>query len=217
MKMRTEYTCPLELVHDMIKGKWKPIILWRLRLGATSLAKLGRDIDGITQKMLSEQLKELMDYGFVEKKSYEGYPLRVEYFLTDGMGMEILEALRIMQHIGIDYLKANDIADFKSDFCRLRYVEMEVQHFRLFEHIQQFNVLVAFYFLPLYHKAYRNRVPQFCCNFSCLHNVFHLSYFDILYWLLTLLVAAYTFWWKDKAFFKEKFLTYINKFLTALL
>lgn len=30
MKMRTEYTCPLELVHDMIKGKWKPIILWRL-------------------------------------------------------------------------------------------------------------------------------------------------------------------------------------------
>ena len=76
MKMRTEYTCPLELVHDMIKGKWKPIILWRLRLGATSLAKLERDIDGITQKMLLEQLKELMDYGFVEKKSYEGYPLR---------------------------------------------------------------------------------------------------------------------------------------------
>ena len=60
MKMRTEYTCPLELVNDMIKGKWKPIILWRLRLGATSLAKLERDIDGITQKMLLEQLKELM-------------------------------------------------------------------------------------------------------------------------------------------------------------
>ena len=83
MKMRTEYTCPLELVHDMIKGKWKPIILWRLRLGATSLAKLERDIDGITQKMLLEQLKELMDYGFVEKKSYEGYPLHVEYSLRN--------------------------------------------------------------------------------------------------------------------------------------
>ena len=98
MKMRTEYTCPLELVHDMIKGKWKPIILWRLRLGVTSLAKLERDIDGITQKMLLEQLKELIDYGFVEKKSYEGYPLHVEYSLTDGMGMKILEALRIMQY-----------------------------------------------------------------------------------------------------------------------
>ena len=107
MKMRTEYTCPLEPMHDIIIGKWKSIILWRLGLGATFLAKLERDIDGVTQKMLLEQLKELMDYGFVEKKSYEGYPLHVEYSLTDGMGTEILEALRIMQHIGIDYLKAN--------------------------------------------------------------------------------------------------------------
>ena len=56
LKIREEFTCPLELIHDMIKGKWKPIILWRLRLGATSLSKLERDIDGITQKMLLEQL-----------------------------------------------------------------------------------------------------------------------------------------------------------------
>lgn len=59
MKMREEFTCPLELVHDMIKGKWKPIILWRLRLGATSLAKLERDIGGITQKMLLERFVPL--------------------------------------------------------------------------------------------------------------------------------------------------------------
>ena len=97
MKLRDEYTCPLELVHDMIKGKWKPIILWRLRLGATSLSKLESDIDGITQKMLLEHLKELVDYGFVDKKTFAGYPLHVEYFLT----------LRIMQHIGIEYLKKN--------------------------------------------------------------------------------------------------------------
>lgn len=107
MKIREEFTCPLELIHDMIKGKWKPIILWRLRLGATSLSKLERDIDGITQKMLLEQLKELMDYGFVEKTTFEVYPLRVEYSLTTDMGKEILEALKIMQHIGIDYLKKN--------------------------------------------------------------------------------------------------------------
>lgn len=50
MKIREEYTCPLELVHDMIKGKWKSIILWRLRLGPTSLAKLERDIDGLIKK-----------------------------------------------------------------------------------------------------------------------------------------------------------------------
>lgn len=107
MKMRNDYTCPLELVHDMIKGKWKPIILWRLRLGATSLSKLEQDIEGITQKMLMEHLKELMEYGLVGKKSYSGYPLHVEYFLTEPMGKQILEALKIMQHIGIEYLKNN--------------------------------------------------------------------------------------------------------------
>ena len=107
LKIRDEYTCPLELVHDMIKGKWKPIILWRLRLGATTLSKLEKDIDGITQKMLLEQLKELIEYGFIEKKIFEGYPHHVEYSLTSDMGVQILEALRIMQHIGINYLKEN--------------------------------------------------------------------------------------------------------------
>ena len=111
MKLREEYTCPLELVHDMIKGKWKTIILWRLRLGAASLTKLERDIEGITQKMLLEQLKELMDYGFVEKKTFEGYPLHVEYFLTPDRGMQMLEALKIMQRIGISYLETNGMGD----------------------------------------------------------------------------------------------------------
>lgn len=111
MKMREEFTCPLELVHDMIKGKWKPIILWRLRLGATSLAKLEKDIEGITQKMLLEQLKELIEYGFVEKKTFDGYPLHVEYALTKKQGYELLEALKIMQRIGITYLKEQGMED----------------------------------------------------------------------------------------------------------
>lgn len=111
MKVREEFTCPLELIHDMIKGKWKSIILWRLRLGPTSLAKLERDIDGITQKMLLEQLNELIEYGFVEKKTFQGYPLHVEYSLTGEMGEQILEALKIMQDIGIDYLMAQGKED----------------------------------------------------------------------------------------------------------
>jgi len=97
LKMRDAFTCPLELVHDMIKGKWKPIILWRLRLGSTSLSRLEKDIDGIIQKILLEHLKELIDYGFVEKETFDGYPLRVEYSLTEEQGRELLEALKIMQ------------------------------------------------------------------------------------------------------------------------
>jgi len=117
LKMRDAFTCPLELVHDMIKGKWKPIILWRLRLGSTSLSRLEKDIDGIIQKILLEHLKELIDYGFVEKETFDGYPLRVEYSLTQEQGRELLEALKIMQQIGIKYLKSHgkeDVLDRKS-------------------------------------------------------------------------------------------------------
>lgn len=111
MKIRNVYTCPLELTHDMIKGKWKPIILWRLRLGNTSLSHLEKDIDGITQKMLLQDLKELMEYGLVDKKTFSGYPLKVEYFLTQDIGIKILEALTIMQQVGIDFMQANGMQD----------------------------------------------------------------------------------------------------------
>lgn len=104
MKIRKNYTCPLELTHDMIKGKWKPIILWRLRLGNTSLSQLLKDINGITQKMLLQHLKELNEDGFVNKKTFQGYPLKVEYFLTEDRGTKILNALSIMQELGIDKL-----------------------------------------------------------------------------------------------------------------
>lgn len=107
MKIRHEYTCPLELVHDILKGKWKTIILFQLKEGALSLAELERGINGISQKMLLEQLRELQQFGLVEKRKYEGYPLKVEYYLSKDRGMKILDALNIMQQIGIDYMVEN--------------------------------------------------------------------------------------------------------------
>ena len=103
MKMRKEYTCPLELTHDMIKGKWKPIILWQLSKGTSSLSDLKREIKGISQKMLLQHLNELGDCGVVGKTSYEGYPLRVDYYLTD-RGKKIFEAVSIMQSVGIEIM-----------------------------------------------------------------------------------------------------------------
>lgn len=114
MKIRDEYTCPLELTHDITKGKWKPIILWQLGKGKSSLSKLQRDIKGINQKMLLEQLKELIDYGVVGKQSFEGYPLKVEYSLTE-RGIKLLEAVTIMQGVGIDIMKENGMEDVLKD------------------------------------------------------------------------------------------------------
>ena len=105
MKLRKEYTCPLEITHDILKGKWKTIILWQLKYhGKTSLSQLEKDIKGISQKMLLEQLKELREFGLVDKIKYQGYPLRVDYYLTEDRGHRIIKALEIMQEIGKEYL-----------------------------------------------------------------------------------------------------------------
>lgn len=104
MKIRDDYTCPLEIVHDIIKGKWKTIILYQMKDGPKGLSELEHEIEGITQKMLLEQLRELKQFGLVEKKTFEGYPLRVEYSITERRGRKMLEAITIMQRVGIDYM-----------------------------------------------------------------------------------------------------------------
>lgn len=63
MKIRDSYTCPLELTHDIIRGKWKPIIIWQLGKGAASPSTLQNDIVGIGQKMLLQHLSELQEIG----------------------------------------------------------------------------------------------------------------------------------------------------------
>lgn len=113
MKTRTEYTCPLELTHDITKGKWKPIILWQLGKGAQSLSGLKKEISGISQKMLIEHLKELCEYGMAVRTSSDGYPLKVAYSLT-GRGRKMLDAIVIMQEIGIELM----IEDQREDFLR---------------------------------------------------------------------------------------------------
>lgn len=110
MKIREEYTCPLELTHDITKGKWKPIILWQLGKGTSSLSQLEKDIKGINQKMLLEQLGELIDFGMIAKQSFSGYPLKVEYSLTE-RGKRMLDAINIMQGIGVDLMKENGMDD----------------------------------------------------------------------------------------------------------
>jgi len=110
MKTRINFTCPLELTHDITKGKWKPIILWQLGKSVCSLSKLNKDIKGINQKMLLEQLKELQEFDLVGKKEFTWYPLKVEYFITN-RGLKMLEAIKIMQEIGIEIMMENGMED----------------------------------------------------------------------------------------------------------
>ena len=79
--------------------------------GPQSLSELEKGIQGISQKMLLAQLSELIQFGLVEKKEFYGYPLHVEYSIAKRRGRKMLEAINIMQMVGIDYMVENNMQD----------------------------------------------------------------------------------------------------------
>ncbi len=91
-----EYYCPVELSLQVIGGKWKPLILYRLgQAERLRFSELKRHIPSITQKMLTQQLRELEADRVVERTVYPQVPPRVEYNLTP-LGrtvMPVMEAL----------------------------------------------------------------------------------------------------------------------------
>lgn len=113
--------CPLQVAAKTISGKWKSIIIFQLSLGNASLSKLQKDILGISQKMLLQHLKELKDDGLIDKINYDGYPLKVEYFLTN-RGKEMLKAIMIFQQIGIQIMQENNTYHLLSEEA-LQYLQ----------------------------------------------------------------------------------------------
>lgn len=78
-----EYHCALDVTMDYIGGKWKAIVLWYLRRGTKRFSELDRHIPGITEKMLSLQLRQLEKDGLVKRTIHPQVPPRVEYELTE--------------------------------------------------------------------------------------------------------------------------------------
>jgi DNA-binding HxlR family transcriptional regulator len=75
--------CPVETAVGVIGGKWKVLILWNLQeRGTLRFAELQRAVAGVTQKVLSQQLRELERDGIVTRRVYPEVPPRVEYALS---------------------------------------------------------------------------------------------------------------------------------------
>jgi len=75
--------CPITKSISIIGGKWKPIILWVLRDGTKRFGELNREIDGISEKVLSQQLTELEKDGVINRNVYHQKPPKVEYSLSE--------------------------------------------------------------------------------------------------------------------------------------
>ena len=91
----SESECPIRTTLDVIGGKWKPLILFQLKNGPQRFSALRRSIPDVTQKMLTDRLKELERDGIVHREVYAVVPPKVEYSLTPyGEGLKpILAAM----------------------------------------------------------------------------------------------------------------------------
>jgi DNA-binding HxlR family transcriptional regulator len=82
MARQQQDRCPIMDTLDMIGGKWKITLLYRLLEGEKRYAELRRGIDGISEKVLIATLRQLQADGLVERESFHEVPPRVVYRLT---------------------------------------------------------------------------------------------------------------------------------------
>ncbi|MEO1145880.1 MAG: helix-turn-helix domain-containing protein [Cyanobacteria bacterium J06638_22] len=95
-------TCAVETTLDIIGGRWKVLILHELFQGVRRFNELHRALNGVTQKMLTQQLRELEDAGIVHREVYPQVPPKVEYSLT-ALGRTLEPILDAMHNWGNQY------------------------------------------------------------------------------------------------------------------
>ena len=80
--MYPKLECPIMSTIAMISDKWKVLIICKLRKGKLRFNELRRELKGVTQRVLTHQLRELEADGLVQRMIYAEVPPRVEYSLT---------------------------------------------------------------------------------------------------------------------------------------
>lgn len=99
--------CGLDLIGEVLYGKWKIRLLWFIDEGNKRPSELQRKIPEATRRVLSIQLKELEDHGLVKKKIYPEVPPKVEYSLTE-FGKTLIPVISVLGKWGDeneDYLR----------------------------------------------------------------------------------------------------------------
>jgi DNA-binding HxlR family transcriptional regulator len=81
-RLRQSHICPVETGLELIGGRWKARILWKLYNRTMRFGELRRELSGITEKMLAQQLRELERDELVTRTMYHEMPPKVEYSLS---------------------------------------------------------------------------------------------------------------------------------------
>lgn len=94
-----DQTCGMSLAIDVVGGKWKMHLMWVLAEGPVRFGQIRRKLDGVSEKVLAENLRQLEAYGVVRRELYAEVPPRVEYSLTP-LGETLNEALAPLEEWG---------------------------------------------------------------------------------------------------------------------
>ncbi|MBP2026844.1 DNA-binding HxlR family transcriptional regulator [Acetoanaerobium pronyense] len=107
-KIKNQYICSLGLTIDLIGGKWKLMILWYLIEESKRFTELKKSIPDISQKVLTEQLRELESSKIISRKVYATVPPTVEYSMTK-YGESLIPILNDLCEWSKKYASENNI------------------------------------------------------------------------------------------------------------
>ena len=96
--------CPVETTLTLISDKWKVLILRDLLMGTKRFGELKKSLGGVSQKVLTSQLRQMEASGLLTRKVYAEVPPRVEYTLTE-LGYSLQPVLEAMRDWGESYKK----------------------------------------------------------------------------------------------------------------
>jgi len=112
---------PVQLVMEQICGTWKTPILWSLKDNIMRYGELCKDILHISDNMLTTQLRQVEEVGYVKRKVYPVVPPKTEYSLTKN-GEEILKLINIIKNYGLKMIQDNDVTKNIYSKTRLKMI-----------------------------------------------------------------------------------------------
>lgn len=98
--------CPVETTLSLIGDKWKVLVLRDLITGTKRFGELKKSIRTVSQKVLTAQIRDMVENGLVHRKVYAEVPPRMEYSLTE-LGQSLQPVLDAMRNWGEDYKSKN--------------------------------------------------------------------------------------------------------------
>lgn len=102
------YYNPVQLVMEQIGGAWKAPILWRLKDKTWRYGELRKNIPHISDKMLTTQLKELEEDGYINREVFAVVPPKTEYSLTE-QGKKIIPLITDLRNFGLNLVEKGEL------------------------------------------------------------------------------------------------------------